>query len=532
MYMNLINRRNFLGQLSGLCAGVAVSSSVLPGLAQTVATNTQAKNNEKRPNILIIISDDQGHCELGSYMAIASAENLGSPNAAAYRDVKECTAKKAPIDVCFEAARKCMPNMDALAGNGVKFTSFLSAPTCAPARSLLMTGRYPQSFGVYCNDDIVSGDVKGVPGDVQFPVRLFKEAGYMTGLCGKWHLGSKPGQHPNDRGFEYFFGFDRAHTEKYDSKLLQRNGQSVPAKGWLADQISDEAVDFLQRAEKEKRPFFLYVAYNEPHGPTPRPPQKYIDHFKSGSDIVDVHFATIYGMDQGIGRIIAELKRSGRLENTLVVFGSDNGAGAPKAVGFNSPNYNVPVPGNGPFRGGKWTPWEGGVRVPFIACLPNGMGKSSDALVSMMDVLPTALEYAGIRVPDDHKLDGRSFLSVLQGKNDGDPERMLFWAGETSDPFPGGEWNPAFIDLQEKAKGLKKGSFLPCWYVRTPKWKLLGWDTLSPVLIDMTRDSHEWTDVSKQHPEIVAQLTQHFKTWIKTQKEPLFYDRKQWEKFL
>ena len=502
-----------------------ISAAIVSCCAVTLYADTPRKN------VLMILSDDQGHCELGSYMDLAAAGTLGAANAEDFRAIKACTDKKAPIEVCFEAARKCMPTMDALAKNGVRFTSFLSAPTCAPARSLLMTGRYPQRFGVYCNDDIVSGDVKGVPNDVNFPVKLFKDVGYMTGLCGKWHLGSKPGQHPNDRGFEYFFGFDRAHTEKYDSKILQCNGKSVLSKGWLADQISDEAVAFLQRADKDKRPFFLYVAYNEPHGPTPRPPQKYIDHFKSGSDIVDVHFSTIYGMDQGIGRIIAELKRSGRFEDTLILFGSDNGIGASKSIGFNSPNYNVPVPGNGPFRGGKWTLWEGGVRVPFIACLPKGMGKNSEAIVSMMDVLPTALDYAGISVPDAYKLDGQSFLPILQGKSTGDPERMLFWAGEASDPLPGAEWNHAFIDLQEKAKGLKKGSFLPCWYVRTSQWKLIGWDTLPPVLIDMTKDPHEWTDVSKQNPEVVVQLTQHFKTWIKAQKEPLSYDKTQWKKF-
>ena len=502
-----------------------ISVAVMSCCAATLYADTPRKN------VLMILSDDQGHCELGSYMEHVAADKLGAPNADVFRAITACSAKKAPIDVCFKAAQKCMPTVDSLAKTGVRFTSFLSAPTCVPARALLMTGCYPQGFGIYCNDDVVSSALKGMPAELACPAKLFKEAGYMTGVCGKWHLGSKPGQHPNDRGFEYFFGFDRAHTEKYDSKILQCNGKSVPAKGWLADQITEEAVAFLQRSEQEKRPFLLHVSYNEPHGPTSRPPQAYIDHFKSGSDIVDVHFATIYGMDQGIGRIIAELKRSGRFEDTLILFGSDNGVGASRSVGFNSPNYHVPVPGNGPFRGGKWSLWEGGVRVPFIACLPKGVATTSGALVSMMDVFPTALEYAGIKTPETYKLDGRSFLPILQGKNSGDPERMLFWAGEASDPLPGAEWNPAFIELQEKAKGLKKGSFLPCWYVRTSKWKLMGWDTLPPVLIDMAKDPHEWTDVSKQNPDVVTQLTQHFKTWIKAQKEPLSYDKMQWKKF-
>lgn len=493
-----------------------------------------------KPNVLIILSDDQGFCELGAYMDFASRENLGNKFSEEHRAIKQATAKSAPVEVCFEAARKCTPTIDAMAKRGVRFTDFHSAPTCSPARAALMSGRYPQGFGVYSNDDVIEGGGDGILPEVNFPVKLFKDAGYMTGLCGKWHLGmNKPGQHPNDRGFDYFFGFDRAHTEKYNSKILYRNRENTPAVGWLADQISSEAVDFLQRADKGKRPFFLYVAYNEPHGPTPRPPQPYIDHFKSGSDVVDVHFATIYGMDQGIGRIVAELERSGQLANTLILYGSDNGLWHFKGFNPQDGSYIVPVPGNGPFRGGKWTPWEGGVRVPFIACLPQGAVKSSPALVSIMDVMPTALDYAGIRIPDDYKLNGVSFLSVLNGQSEGDVSRTLFWAADANAPYPDPEWNPIYQKLEEstalaaKLRQIPRSERnLPCWYVRTPKWKLMGWDQVEPALIDMEKDPFERVDVAKKHPEIVAELRRQFDAWILAQKPPRIYSREQWQKIL
>jgi uncharacterized sulfatase len=497
-----------------------------------------------RKNVLVILSDDQGFCEMGSYMDFATADNLGSHLAEKYRSIKTSTESQAPIEVCFEAARKCMPRVDAIAKEGVRFTNFHAAPTCSPSRAALMSARYPQGFGVYSNDDVIEGGGPGVSRDVPFPVGRFQDAGYSTGMVGKWHLGSeKPGQHPNDRGFDYFFGFDRAQTEKYNSKILYRNREKAPAVGWLADQISGEAVEFVGRAAKDHRPFFLYVAYNEPHGPTPRPPQTYIDHFKSGSDVVDVHFATLYGMDQGIGRIIDELKRNGQLDQTLILYGSDNGLGQGEYHhGFRAGGQNpsVPVPGNGPLRGCKWTPWEGGVRVPFIARLPGGVALSSAALVSSMDVMPTAMDYAGIEIRPEHKLDGRSFLPILRGGSDGDGRRMLFWACDARSPYPDSYlgWRPEFNRFDESRNTTRtmalprKERFPPGWYVLTSKWKLIGWDEIEPVLFDMAGDPYERTDVSQQHPEIVAQLRGEFDAWIAAQRPPQNYSRKQWEKLL
>lgn len=142
------------------------------------------------PNVLIILSDDQGYCEIGSFTDLASADNLGAPLAAKYRAIKVSTDNEAPIEVCIEAARKCTPNLDALAKRGARFTQFYAVPTYSPSRAALISGRYPQNFGIYTNPDVVVGD-KGVSPEVKFPVKLFQQAGYMTGLAGKWHLGTK-----------------------------------------------------------------------------------------------------------------------------------------------------------------------------------------------------------------------------------------------------------------------------------------------------------------------------------------------------
>lgn len=494
----------------------------------------------ERPNVLIILSDDQGYCELGSFMDIASAENLGAPLAAKYRAIRTSTDNEAPIEVCFEAARKCTPNLDALAKQGTRFTHFYAAPTCAPSRAALLSGRYPQSFGVYTNTDVVVDD-KGVSPGVNFPVKLFQQAGYITGLTGKWHLGSKePGQHPNDRGFDYYFGFDIAVTQKYNSKRLVRNREKTPAIGWLADQTTDEAVAFLDRSHEQKKPFFLYVAYNEPHGPTERPPQAYMDHFKSGSDVVDVHFGTLYGMDHGIGRILEQLRRTGRMDSTLIVFASDNGIAQVKGFAGKKGNYHAPVPGAGPFRGSKWTPWEGGVRVPAIMRLPGGIAQSSTALASILDVLPTALDYAQIAVPGDYPLDGKSLLPILKGSSAGDAERVLFWACDAHEPY--GDWSEGHRALEAtvrangkalKARQLTREEAIPpAWYVRTPQWKLIGWDDLPPVLIDMLADPYEHKDVAAQHPEVVMTLHRQFHTWLAAQPPPQLYSRKLYEKML
>lgn len=511
-------------------------------IGAAVCISFAAAHAERRPNVLLILSDDQGFCELGAYADFADPATMAAKWIEEWREITEIGPVKAPIEVCMAAAKKCMPNIDRIAAEGMRFTDFHAAPTCGPSRAALMTSRYPQGFGVYTNDEFEGPGSIGLPLDVDLPVRLFQKAGYLTGLSGKWHLGQAKGQLPHERGFDFFFGFDRAHTEKYDSKILLRNGEPMPAKGWLADQITDEAIEFLDFSDRQDKPFFLYVAYNEPHGPMPAPPKEYTDYINSGSENIDGYYGMIYGMDFGIGRILDRLKEMGELDNTLIFYGSDNGqARGPYLLGFsmakagrnpNSGSYLVPVPGNGPLQGCKWTPWEGAVRVPFIAKLPGGSIGSSGTLLSIMDVMPTALDYAGIEIPASMKLDGRSFLPELKGQSVN--EKTLFWASDSQVPFIDkyGERNDALVEelKKEPKSAIRSGNFPPAWYVRTKKWKLIGWDTQTPVLFNMQKDIGETTDLAGSYPEVVSDLKTQFVKWFEELADPAIYPESQWGK--
>lgn len=513
-------------------------------LILSIATGLASANGASRsPNVLLILADDQGFCELGAYSDFADPATMGAKRIDEWREISEIGPVKAPVAVCMAAAKKCMPNIDRIAAEGMRFTDFHAAPTCGPSRAALMTARYPQGFGIYTNDEFEGPGSIGVPRDVDLPVRLFREAGYLAGLSGKWHLGQGKGQLPHERGFDFFFGFDRAHIKKYGSERLLKNGKSVPANGWLADQITDEAIGFLSMAEEQDKPFFLYVAYNEPHGPMPAPPKQYTETINSGCENVDGYYGMIHGMDCGIGRILDRLKEMGELDNTLILYGSDNGqARGPYLLGFamskanpkfpDSGAYLVPVPGNGPLQGCKWSPWEGAVRVPFIVKMPGGATGSSDALLSIMDVMPTALDYAGIEIPPSMKLDGRSFLPELKGKTVS--EKTLFWASDSQVPYFdkfGTRNNSLAQELEAAPKSkIRSGNFSPAWYVRTEKWKLVGWDTKEPVLFDMQNDIGETDDLAKQYPETVQDLRQQFNHWLDAKPVPAVFPASQFGK--
>lgn len=495
---------------------------------------------EPRKNILVILSDDQGYCELEPFINIATKENLDYflPKSAGAPHIPLSQLKHS-VEEGMESARRCMPNISKLSTKSVVFTDFYSAPTCAPARAALMTGCYPQRFGVYTNWDTVSKN-RGLNPDAKMLVKLFKDSGYYTGLVGKWHLGDEKGQHPNDKGFEYFFGFDRAHTEKYDSKILFRNRESVPAVGWLADQITQESVDFIQRSDENSKPFFLYVAYNEPHGPNPLPPKMYQDEFKSESHRITTHYGNIYGMDYGIGKIIQKLKDIGQFDNTLIVFLSDNGVGYAPIHPF--------IPGSGPFRGGKWSPWEGGVRVPAVIYAKEFEHKTSNEICTIFDLLPTALDYAKISIPKDYVLDGKSLIPILKGKPNDFSERQLYWACDSLPPYGSMEWDPKFEELENRmikvrdtTKAMKKEGKTHNWrgtteppalLVRNKKWKLMRWEETTPILIDMINDPYERKNVASEFPEVVAKLHGDFKTWMGQMPKPVAYSDELMKKLL
>jgi len=285
MIKNLMTRRDFLGSSALAMLGICLVSKV-----RSATTN---QNNSGCPNIVLIVSDDQGYAD-----------------SSCYEHPKE-------VDT---------PNIDRLAAEGVRLTNgYASAYICAPTRAGLLTGRYQQRFGFY-----TGGDSRvGLPLNEVTVADLLKKQGYATAVIGKWHVGIEPEYHPLKRGFDEFYGFlgHGAHdyfklqiTNEYNS--IYRNDKRINDTGYLTDNLGREAVSFIER--HQKRPFFLYLPFNAVHWPL-QAPQKYIKRFDTGDENRNIYLAMLTSMDEAIGKVLDALKRTGVDDNTLLIFFSDNG---------------------------------------------------------------------------------------------------------------------------------------------------------------------------------------------------------------
>ncbi|MHC4328187.1 MAG: sulfatase [Planctomycetota bacterium] len=377
MKENMITRRNFLSSsllaASGICSGGTVLSA---GVKQS---------GSRGPNIVVIVSDDQGYAD-----------------SSCYDHPKEVNT----------------PAIDQLAAEGVRFTNgYASGYVCAPTRAGLLTGRYQQRFGFY-----TAGDSRtGMPTSEVTVADVLKEKGYATAIIGKWHVGIEPEYRPLRRGFDEFYGFlgHGAHdyfkleiTSEHNS--IYRNDKPINDSGYLTNNLAREAVSFIER--HQERPFFLYLPFNAVHWPL-QALKKHIDRFNTGDRNRDIYLAMLISMDEAIGRVLDALKRTGADDNTLIIFFSDNG-GAKK----NFAN-------NGALRDYKQTVYEGGIRVPFIVRwpdkLPKGIG--CDEPVISVDVMPTVCAAAGARLSNDRIYDGRNMLPVLRGESKEPLHEALFW---------------------------------------------------------------------------------------------------------
>jgi uncharacterized sulfatase len=370
-----------------------------------------------------------------------------------------------------------------------------------------MTARYPQRFGVYINEDV---NQAGVPADQYFLAKSLQRGGYATAVIGKWHLARKngmetgSGQHPLDRGFDYFFGFNAPGTSYYDSEILYRNRQPAKAEGYTTEQFTEEAVQFIRRSKNQ--PFFLYLPYNAVHGPLGKAaPQRYAKRFDSGNRQVDNFYAYLNAADEGIERIRRTIAEQGREDNTLFFLLSDNGAPG-----------GSPMPSNGPFLGFKGQVWQGGVRIPMMmwgAGLAPA-GKICREPVISMDILPTALAAAGIALPPGHTVDGRDLLPIIQGRQQQPLHPALFWAGQLSS-----RWADRGEERTEP----------PGWAVRKGRWMLRYWSHLRRCeLYDLAADKGERHDAIAGHPEIVRELQHDYARWFQDVKKPLAWDEADW----
>ena len=418
-----------------------------------------AAASAQQPNIVLIVADDLGYGDLSSY----GAEDLHSPA------------------------------LDSLAASGIRFTQFYAnSPVCSPTRASLLSGRYPPLAGV---PGVIRTHESNNWGNLAQNIELLPEKlrlrGYHTSMVGKWHLGLNAPQRPVDRGFDHFEGFlgdmmdDYYNHRRHGINYMRRGEEVIYPEGHATDLFTDWAVHYIESRTVSTAPFFLYLAYNAPHTPI-QPPEEWVTKVQQREGNIDEAraklVALIEHMDYGIGKVMAALKETGFYDNTLVIFVSDNGG-----------QLNVGAR-NGPFRDGKGTVYEGGIRVPAIASWPGNIapGTTSDALLTTMDIYPTLLEAA--RAGITQFIDGISFLGSLLGGPDPDPNRLLFFSRREGGLRFGGKTIEA---------------------VRQGPWKLLQNSPYAPLeLYNLERDPLETKDLSSAEPDVFRRLAAELRQYV------------------
>jgi arylsulfatase A-like enzyme len=359
-----------------------------------------------------------------------------------------------------------------------------------------MTGRYQQRAGVYTAGE---GGTGMALSEKLFP-RFLKTAGYTSAAYGKWHIGLTIEQSPIGRGFDEWYGFlgrgghDYFDLAQKDPEVgpMYRDGKEIKDSGYMTTRLTDEAVAFIQR--RKAQPFYIHLAYNAVHAPAQAPAADIARFRQQFPDITEARailMAMLYHLDLGVGRVVNTLKQEGVWENTLLFFLTDNGgAKAMSAV-------------NTPLRGAKAQNYEGGIRTPFIVSWPASFkgGRIVNTPISSLDILPTALEAAGVPLPTDKPLDGRSLMPLLTGK-----------AQKHIDTF---YWS--------------EGGEVGGWAVRSGDWKLVQQRGQSKVeLFNLAKDPAEITDLAPQSDAKVTELTKLHNAWLEQMAMPMSGAPKRW----
>lgn len=412
---------------------------------------------EKQPNILIILIDDAGYADFGF---------MGS------KDLET-------------------PNIDKLAKSGIIFTdAHVSATVCAPSRAGLITGKYQQRFGFEANGTGYgdSGDI-GLSDNVVTMADVFKANGYNTYALGKWHLGGEKSDHPNQRGFDEFYGFETGSRSYFPiknpnkSKMLQHNGNRVEFEGYMTDILSDQAVKFIEKS-KEK-PFFMYLAYNAVHTPM-EAKEEHLEKYKNHPR--QKLAAMTWSLDENIGKIQQKLETLNIADNTLIYFLSDNGGAA------NNSSSNIPL------KGWKGNKFEGGHRVPFIVSWPAKIkgDRTFDGLSSSLDIFTTSIAAAQIKKDEGLILDGENLLPYLIDGKIGNPHDKLFWR-----------------KLEET--GARLGDY-----------KLIKLQNYGYSLYNLKDDISETKDLSRINSQKIEEVLTELENWETEIIKPLWQEDRNW----
>lgn len=344
-------------------------------------TDETSDSEPTSPNFLVILVDDLGYGDLGSFGSTVIQT----------------------------------PNIDGLASEGLLLTDFYaSAPMCSPSRAGLLTGRVPYRYGVY--DWIPPGHDMHLPASEVTIASLLREAGYATAIHGKWHLNGKfnsPEQpQPDDQGFDYWFAVQYSQPH-LDPKDFVRNGVPVETVGYAAQIVADDAVRWLRESRGNGKPFFQFVNFLEPHEPIMSPPELVSQYAEHG--IKAEYYANVTNLDEAIGRILTALDELDLADDTLVLFTSDNGPAQYTPDGY----FNKSHGSAGPLQGYKRHMFEGGIRVPAVVRWPGHTraGETSSEPLSNVDILPTLAAIAGVSTPDDRVIDGSDMTPVFRGES-------------------------------------------------------------------------------------------------------------------
>ncbi len=427
-----------------------------------------AAADRRRPNFIVFVADDLGCHDLG----------------------------------CLGASDLKTPHIDALAASGARFANWYSnAPVCAPSRSSIMTGRFPIRAGVPINGPALDLRHKTI-------AALLKPQGYSTGCVGKWHLGSTPQNDPNAHGFDYYYGFHAGCVDYYSHRYywgekanqvnyhdLWRNRTEIFEDGqYLTERIAAEAKQFVLQRKAE--PFFLYVPFNAPHYPM-HAPEKYVKRFPGLDPERRMYAAMVAALDDGIGEVIEAVKQAGLLENTLVTLVGDNGATTEKRAGLDQDFAHAGS--NGPFRGFKFSLFDGGMHVPGLMSWPGVIPPRQVVreVAMSMDILPTICKAAGAPLPTAYAIDGSDILPVAasQAKS---PHQALYWAQNGQLATRRGPWK---LVLDGKL------------FDRTDDGGPMKGDD-AVFLSNLEDDPGESTNLRHKRPELVDELSTSLHSWF------------------
>lgn len=444
---------------------------------------TKALADAPRPNIIVILCDDLGYADVGFN---------GS------KDIKT-------------------PELDRLAERGTVFSSgYVAHPFCGPSRMGLMAGRYPHEFGAPFNLPnsglgIEAYNREGIDVNEVLISTALQDAGYYTGAIGKWHMGWEPQFHPNNRGFDDFYGFLGGGHQYFPDKFkpayerqkargikwindyllpLEHNGVEVDEKEYITDALSREAVRFVKQTAEKDQPFFLYLAYNAPHSPL----EGTDEDLKLYSHIDDkkrrTYAAMVHAVDRGVGELVESLKETGEYDNTLIIFFSDNGG--KESLGAD----------NGPLRNGKGSVSEGGYRVPMFFHWPENVPHQVYPYpVTSLDLYPTFVSLAGAIIPEGKQLDGKNIWDDLLAGRNARPGEMIMALRHRS----------GFSDVG----------------ARLDQWKLRREGKGPWQLFDIEKDQGEDSDLSADKSDLLRSMIQEVETWSRTHTEPSFFYTKE-----